>query len=183
MNIKKVLLWCILLLVNVSIMASCDKKSEEVKLNIVTTNKDELFDLKLYVDKDTYTKDEIINCYATLEYVGDADSITVYSSDPLVGFGLKDDKYFDGGYAKDDILIQTTFTKGEIITYNFIKSGGWTLEDPYADFYEEFYHDKNLILPIGEYEISAVIDCSLDQEDILGSQYQNKVTTRIEGNK
>jgi hypothetical protein len=152
-----------------------EKQPSEIAVSV----KDEMFELKLYVDKDIYKEDEIINCYSTLEYIGKEEDITVYSSDPLVGFSLKDDKYFDGGYAVNDELITTTFKKGETVRYDYMKSGGWTADDPNADFYQEFFSERNLILPSGLYEISATINCSLDIDDILGSKYTNSVVANI----
>lgn len=147
--------------------------------NITVSMKDEMFELRMYIDKDTYTHDEVINCYATLEYIGEEDSITVYSADPLVGFALKDDKYFDGGYAAQDQLITTTIKKGEIVRFDYAKSGGWTGEDPNADFYQKFYSEKELILPVGKYEISATIACSLDVNNMLGSEYKKSVSAYV----
>ena len=154
-------------------------KENEKSSNTTVSTKDEMFELKMYLDKDTYTNNEIVNCYATLEYIGEEDNIVVYSSDPLVGFSLKDDKYFDGGYTVNDILMATTFEKGKIVRFDYVKSGGWTEDDPNADFYEKFFSEKELILPAGTYEISASIACSLNENDILGSQYKNSVSSYI----
>jgi len=153
--------------------------ADEIQTDIVVSSKDEIFELKLYVDKNTYSTEGIIQCYATVEYVGDKDSITIYSSDPLVGFGLKDDKYFDGGYAVNDVLISTTFKKGEIVRFDYMKSGGWSGDDTNADFYKKFFAEKELILPAGNYEISASIDGSFDSDDMLGTKYKQTVKTTI----
>jgi hypothetical protein len=155
------------------------KYTEGRSFNIAASMKDEIFELKMYVDKDKYTHDEVISCYATFEYIGEEDSIAVYSSDPLVGFALKDDKYFDGGYFSNDVLLTTTIKKGEILRFNYVKSGGWTGEDPNTDFYQKFYSEKEFILPVGTYEISAVIACSLDINDMLGSEYKKSVAAYI----
>lgn len=155
------------------------KYTEEVSSNISVNMKDEVFELKMYVDKDKYTHDEVINCYVTLEYIGEEDSITVYNSDPLAGFALKDDKYFDGGYFSNDVLLTTTFKRGEIVRFDYVKSGGWAGEDPNADFYQEFYSEKELILPAGIYEISAAIAFSLDTNNMLGSKYNKSVSAYI----
>lgn len=130
----------------------------------------EEFEITLYVEKDRFTADEAIGCYATLEYIGDDDSITVYSGDPLLGFGLKDDTYFDGGYTTNSVLMPTTISKGEVVRYEFTKSGGWSADDPLAEFYEVFYNEEALILPAGVYEISATTDYSLDENDMVGTK-------------
>ena len=175
------LLFCIALLT----FTACGEKAKEKEKekekasNIAISTKDEIFELKIYIDKDTYSHDEIINCYATLEYIGEEDSIAVYSSDPLVGFSLKDDKYFDGVYAVNDILITTTLEKGKTVRFDYVKSGGWTDQDPNADFYKKFFSEKELILPTGTYEITATIACSLDENDLLDSKYKNFISSYI----
>ncbi|MBH1942092.1 hypothetical protein I5677_14415 [Mobilitalea sibirica] len=177
---RKITVLNIILISFILILSACSKSNEEKEYDNIVVGTDDLFELKLYVDKSTYAKDEIIFCYATLEYIGEGDSITIYSSDPLLGFGLKDDKYFDGGYIVNDVLITTTIYKGQTIKYDYAKSGGWSGDDPNAAFYEKFYSDKNLVLPTGKYEISAAISCSLEMEDSIGSQYSQSVSVFIE---
>ncbi len=155
------------------------KELDPLPKELAVEAKDELFKLILYLDKDRYAADEVINCYATLEYIGEEDSITVYSGDPLVGFGIKDDKYFEGGYSVHTILMNTTFLKGQSTEYQFVKSGGWSGDDPNKEFYETFYSEPELILPAGEYEISAAINCSLVLEDIIGSEYTLSASANI----
>lgn len=173
------LIFCITILTLTACGVKVNEKEKEKSSNITVSIKDNIFELKMYIDKDMYIHDEIINCYATLEYIGEEDSIAVYSSDPLVGFSIKDDKYFDGEYAVNDVLITTTFKKGEIVRFDYVKSGGWAAEDPNAEFYKKFFSEKELILPIGKYEISTMIACSLDENDILGSQYKKFVSANI----
>ncbi len=156
-----------------------DGERNDSEKDLIASKKDDLFELRLYLDKGTYSTEENIFCYATLEYIGEEDSITVYSSDPLVGFGIKDDKYFDGGYAVNDILIQTSFQKGQIIRYDFTKSGGWDADHPYAKFYESYYSNPNLILPAGDYKVSATVNCSLDENNIQGTRYRQTVTANF----
>ena len=178
MNRKKYLIISIIFFITLITFIGCGEKKKEIT-PITENMKDEIFDIKLYVDKYEYTEEEIINSYATLEYIGEEDSITIYSADPLVGFALKDDKYFDGLYMSNDILMTTTIKKGEILRFDFSKSGGWSAEDPHADFYEKFYSEKELILPAGTYEISATISCSFDHDDVLGTRYSKSVSTEI----
>lgn len=140
---------------------------------------DGTFKISIYTDKNEYKAGEEIICRAIVEYIGEGDGVVIYSSDPLVGFALKDDKYFDGGYAVEDVLISTEFKKGEPVTYQFSKSGGWSGEDENARFYEEFYSEKELKLPPGEYEILAAIDGFFDQEDYQSSKYELKASVKV----
>lgn len=152
---------------------------EDLEYKVELSAKDELFELKLYLDKDTYTKDESIHCYATLEYIGEENSIIAYSADPLVGFSLKDDKYFDGLIMYHTILMPTTLNKSEVIQYDYVKSGGWAEDEPNAEFYREFYAAKELKLPAGTYDVTVAINCFFDREDELNSKYNSKVTANI----
>lgn len=146
---------------------------------IMVSSMDDLFEIKMYIDKNRYGPGEVIDCYATLEYVGENNSINVYSSSPLLNFTIKDDKLFKGDSIVSSILATTTFMKGELVKYDFTKSGGWTEDDPHPDFYEKFHSEKELILPPGTYELSAVLSCSLDEKDIVGSQYKSTVSASI----
>lgn len=173
MKMKKILviiLFCIVLSA-----AACSLPTPSVNA-VISTAGGEDFELTLHINKDSFAEDELIECYAVLEYIGKEDSITVYSGDPLVGFGLADDTYFDGGYMTNDVLMRTTFEKGKAVRYEYVKSGGWTNDDPLVDFYKEFYANKEFSLPAGMYEISANIDYSRDENDMLGTR--QKLTAR-----
>ena len=181
---KKIFLLGAIFCITLFTITACGTKTDEIPTDEILTDiiegrKDENFELKIYLDKNIYSTEEIIQCYATVEYVGDEESITIYSSDPLVGFGLKDDKYFDGGYAVSDVLKSTTFKKGEIVRFDYMKTGGWSDDDSNADFYKEFFAEKELILPVGNYEVSASIDGSFDSDDMLGTKYKQAVKTAI----
>lgn len=146
---------------------------------IKVSSRDKNFELTLYLDSTTYTEKDLITCYATVEYIGDEDSITVYSSDPIVSFTLKDDQYFNGESIVHTILIPITYEKGKSVQYNYIKSGGWSEDDPNAGFYRRFYSNPELLLPAGNYEISATIACSSDINNIPESEFQKNVTVSI----
>ncbi len=176
-NVLISLIFCITILTFTACGNKVNEKEKEKSSDIAVSTKDDIFELKMYIDKNTYTQDQVIKCYATLEYIGEEDSITVYSADPLVGFSIKDDKYFDGEYNAWTILKTTTLEKGEIVRFDYAKSGGWSAEDPNADFYKNFYSEKELILPIGKYEISTMIACSLDEAD--GPKYNKLVSADI----
>lgn len=142
-------------------------------------NNDGKFEIKIYTDKQDNKQGEPVICYATAEYVGDSGSITIYSGDPLVGFGLKDGKYFDGDYCVNDVLITTQFKKGEPVKYGFVKSGGWSSDDPNAEFYNQFYSEKQLILPPGDYTITAAINGFFNEDDYEGSKYSLSAMVNI----
>lgn len=152
---------------------------EDITSEIMVSSKDDLFKLEMYMEKDTYRSGVPIDCYATLEYVGENNSITVYSSFPLLYFTIKDDTLFKEDSFVHDDLVTTTFTKGQTTKYDYSKSGSWSDDDPNADFYKKFYSEKELILPPGTYEITAVQSYSLNKDNIVDSEYMNTVSTFI----
>ncbi|MDF2537539.1 MAG: hypothetical protein K0S76_560 [Herbinix sp.] len=182
---KKILCFALLMSIMMLTLVSCKDKFDEMKTypesepDIIAGVKDEVFELKLYVDKNIFREDELIKCHATLEYVGEEESITIYHGNPLLGFGLKDNIYFEGGYSTFDELISTTFFKGQPVYYEYVKSGGWSAEDPYVEFYKEFYSERDLRLPTGRYELSAIMNGSFDQDDMLGTWYNQAISVII----
>jgi len=151
-------------------LAACTTAPGEVEeTNAAATVVDGDFTLTITTDNSVYPADEVITCEALLQYTGDED-ITVYSSDPLVAFGIEGG-LFDGGFARNDVLMSTAFAPGEEKVLPFQKSGGWSADDPNADYYEAFYADNTLVLPPGDYTLSAVMDYSLDADDVVGTQH------------
>ncbi len=166
----------ILLLTVILVLSGCSE-TLETETPVSSSSLNNLFELSITADNSEYKSDMPITCYATLKYIG-TETITVYHGQPLLSFGIKDGKYFDNGYIVVEVLISTTFNPGDEIIYEFKKSGGWSQDEPYADFYEEFYTQKELFLPKGDYILSANIKYSLDKNDVLGTL--NQLSTAIE---
>ena len=174
-------IFVLLLLCVVLSMAACAPPMPEEPSQaepIPASSSNEEFEITIYVDKDIYAENEAIECYAELKYLGD-ETITVYSGNPLLGFGVKDEVYFDGGYVTNDSLEHTQFVPGETVRAAFSKSGGYTSDDPLVEFYKEYYTDSEFVLPSGVYEISASIDYSLDVDDMLGSRNMLSVSVVV----
>jgi hypothetical protein len=125
---------------------------------------DENFLVKTYIEKLQYKEDEEIALYSTIEYIGEKDSIDIWSGDPYFQHMIyKNGEVFSGGFTQD-ILQKTELKKGEIYTIPFSKNGGFSEDDPDADFWREFYSEKTLELPKGEYTFSAITSFALDKE-------------------
>lgn len=141
--------------------------------NNVFTTADENFLVKTYINKLEFKENEEITMYSTIEYIGEKDSITVWSGEPYFHYEIYDGKeYFNEGMTQD-ILKQTVLNKGEIYTIPFSKSGGYSEEDPKADFWKQYYSEKELKLPKGKYSFTAYTDFSLNKEQV------EKVTLKI----
>ena len=145
---------------------------------VEASSNNEEFEITLYLDKDGYADNEVIECYAELKYLG-SETIVVYSGNPMLGFGVEDDVYFDGGYVTNDSLEYTQFAPGDVVRVAFSKSGGYTSDDPLVEFYKEYFADSEFVLPSGVYEISANIDYSLDVDDMLGSRKRLSVSITV----
>ena len=171
---KRILI-LVLLMVVLSVSA-CTSAADANEIEKSASNEE--FEIVLHLDKDVYSLNEEIKCYAELRDRG-SETITVYSANPLLGFGVKDDKYFDGVFITEDILKPTVFEKGETQRFEFTKSGGYSSDDSLADFYKEYYSQKEFVLPKGEYEISAIVDYSLDVDDIMGTNKRLSVSVVI----
>lgn len=164
---KKLIIITMVLLILCACAQIESTEVEETTIGDTTFNDD--FILTIVVEEFSAELNRPINCYATLAYTG-TKPITIYHSDPLVVFGIEDNKYFDNGYTRNDILLNTTFKPKDELHIEFQKSGGWSADDPNASFYENFYKDKELKLPKGEYSLSANLSYSLDQNNIVKTQ-------------
>ncbi|MEW9673897.1 hypothetical protein [Ammoniphilus sp. 3BR4] len=143
----------IILMVSV-LLVGCSKEINTQPIS--ATKQDGDFKVTLYADNAVYHKDKKINVWANLLYNGKKESITVWHSKPLLAFSIKDD---NGLFKKhkfffDAIGMSTNIKKGIAYNQNYVKKGGWNGSDPNADFYDKFYSEPNLYLPVGKYTIA-----------------------------
>ncbi|MBD2869274.1 hypothetical protein [Paenibacillus arenilitoris] len=141
-------------------------------------HRDELFELKLNIGKTTFSANEPISYSASLTYIGDGDSFTVWGSHTIVAFRITNGLDFDMEGASTSELAATKLLKNKTVLYPFVKSGGYSHDDPNADFWRQFYSRKELVLPQGNYLIEAVCVFSLD-ESVVDSHYNESVYTMI----
>jgi hypothetical protein len=113
------------------------------------------FEMNLFSDQEVYKSTDKIQIWATLEYMGDGDTVKIWHGNPYVVFSITDGKDFSSGYIVQDILASTILDRGELYSFDYQKSGGWGADDPSAAFWENFYSEKDLMLPAGEYTVTA----------------------------
>jgi len=113
------------------------------------------FELTLFSDKKVYKTTDAIHIWATLKYVGDNDTITIWHGKPYILFSITDGKDFNTIVFIQQILIETVLEKGELYHFDYRKIGGWYNDAPDASFWESFYQERNLYLPEGEYTVSV----------------------------
>ncbi|MBI3751596.1 MAG: hypothetical protein HY263_08085 [Chloroflexi bacterium] len=78
------------------------------------------------------------------------------SSPGLVGFDVvQQDGPLSmlGGGTSDCVAV--SMAKGQVQAVVFSKIGGWSIDDPYAAFYQDYYQDPQLRLPAGTWRISS----------------------------
>ena len=83
---------------------------------------DGYFRLTIHTDKDEFVKGETIDCWAEIEYIGDEDSITVYTYGDIITLDMTgDDVYYSssGSYGSDE---QLTLRKGVPVRYTLAES-------------------------------------------------------------
>ncbi|MDR1185535.1 MAG: hypothetical protein LBK67_12180 [Coriobacteriales bacterium] len=122
------------------------------------------FEVRLFSDKEVYKSTDTIQIWATLEYNGDEDVVTIWHGYPCMGFSLTDGKDFNVDGVVLTVLTSTEIEKGNVYRFYYQKSGAWSADDPDADFWEDFYKEKDLVLPEGEYTVTVRGDFSLTEE-------------------
>lgn len=123
-----------------------------------------LFELNLYSDKSTYKTTDKIKIWATLKYIGSENQITIWHGNPYISFTITDGKNFNTGGIFDDILTSTTLEKDKLYKFDYVKSGGYSADDVDADYWGNFYKEKDLYLPKGDYIIGTGGAFSLIQD-------------------
>ena len=113
------------------------------------------FELKLFSDKEVYKSTDIIKIHATLKYIGNDDTTTIWHGDPYIVFYITDGKDFNSDGIIYDILTSTTLEKNHLYYFDYKKNGSWDTDDPNPSFWENFYKEKNLLLSEGEYTITV----------------------------
>jgi hypothetical protein len=62
------------------------------------------------------------------------------------------------------VSVSTKIEKGTVYRFYYQKNGGWDADGPDASFWEDFYKEKDLILPAGDYTVTVRNDFSLSNE-------------------
>jgi hypothetical protein len=113
----------------------------------------DVFEMNLFSDKEVYKTTDTIQIWATLEYTGNNDTIKIWHGIPYMSFVITDGKNFTTGGMSQTILTSSILEKGEIYYFDYKKSGAWDPANPDASFWENFYNEKDLFLPAGEYTV------------------------------
>ena len=126
------------------------------------------FIMTLSSDKQVYSPTDVIKIWATLEYVGDNDTIEIWYGCPFMNFSVVGGIYELYGMTID-ILTSSILKKNHVYHFDYQKSGSWGADEPDAKFWENFFSIKDLSLPAGEYAITLHGGFSIS-ESVLGSE-------------
>jgi hypothetical protein len=124
------------------------------------------FEMRLFSNKEVYRRDEAIMIWASLEYMGADDSVTVWGSgDAHIVFAIYgDDGLFVGG-ALNGVRKEAKLKKGEVYTYYYDKGNIDTFApDDNREYWEAFFSERDLYLPAGDYTIVAAAAFSLSED-------------------
>lgn len=137
------------------------------------------FELKLFADKKSYTTEDAIQIWATLEYVGEKDTVTIWHGIPYISFSLTDGADFNVDGMIFTVLTSTELNKGEVYHFDYAKSGRFSADDPDVEFWEKFYQEEDLKLPAGTYAVSVRGAFSLS-EDVVNNDSELSCQLQIE---
>jgi hypothetical protein len=124
---------------------------------VVLERRDKGFALELRLADNVVDAGQPIDMAAVLTWEGPADEATVWGSGsgPVV-FGLRQ---LDGDLAMEAAQTadcgSSVFARGAPAMIPFRKSGGWSADDPNAEFYRTFFADPVLRLPAGTWRATV----------------------------
>jgi len=118
---------------------------------------DGVFTLLLEAEQDRYRAGQPLGIDASLTYSGPDDEITALGSGSgLIGFSVqRTSPAITISAVSTSDCRPYQLTRDAPVAYPFIKSGGFSADDPQASFYEAYFADEQLRLPAGEWTISA----------------------------
>ncbi|MDQ3554736.1 MAG: hypothetical protein M3395_10070 [Chloroflexota bacterium] len=133
--------------------------SPKVSQRTLGEGSDEKFKLTIRVDRGRYGVDEPIEIATTLSYLGDEPATVTSSGGGLVSFHIVQlDGPVDVEAVRTADCMQYEYRPGDRESVEYQKSGGYSADDPMADFWRRFFADPELRLPAGEYRIIATAD-------------------------
>jgi hypothetical protein len=157
------------------------RNADEQEINTEQNNSVvfEDFELTVFTGKQVYKTTDIIDIWAAFKYIGYEEEIKIFHSSEYLVYTIFDgEKYYNEGIVSN-ILISSVLKKGETELHSFRKSGSWSADEPDAAYWEDFYSQPDLRLPAGEYTITAHVDFSLSENDIIGTRNQFKAELQI----
>lgn len=160
-----------------------DNSSAASENNISCGDKD--FEMNLYTDKKVYKTTDKIDIWSTIKYVGAKDKIKLYhpgsyGSDTYFYYTISDGEKFNIDSVINMMAKTTNLVKNKLYKHDYVKSGGFDADAPDATFWEEFFEEKNLYLPEGEYTITTKSAFSVKSHSDKGPELTCKLKIEVE---
>lgn len=163
-------------------MAGCQTQNND---NISSSKSSGDIKLTLYADKANYKPNDEIKLWATLEYKGKQNSITLWHDNPFINFYIasKTDN-FKWEPLNDALLVNTVINKNEkFINYfpkpiNISKKDIESIED---EKMREFVQDPKFHLPKGKYEVKAFTKFSTSKDSKENITLIASLNIKVEG--
>lgn len=155
--IKKGMILMVAMLLLMTCLSACANDNSTVEA-------DNNLQLELVISKSEYASNEPIDCKAILSYVGNENSFSFHSGEPIVMFSIGGNKYFKGAL---DLINKGfylhTIEKEKPEEYLFSKNfGSYVSSDTEAaEFWRDFHSSNELLLDSGEYEIFAQVNYAI----------------------
>jgi hypothetical protein len=164
-------------------LAGCGSASPSVTVEQVDRQQDGMFALEIRTPQDRYKVGEAIPIFATLMYLGPEPRKAVSGGRPLVTFGLEQiDGPLDMGGGTETICDHHDLAARQPVAVPFVKSGGFSNDDPRAGFWLGYFNDAQLHLPAGSWRMTASLDV-IAAPECQGERHRldASVTFRVEG--
>ncbi len=147
---------------------------------VAGANDDGQFKLTIEADQERYRVGQLIAITSTLMYLGPNAGITVSGSGTgLVLFALeRSDPALRTEPAGTSDCRRSEIPAGIGIDHPFVKTGGWSGDDPAADFYRAYFASPELRLPAGAWTITAVANFN-EGPDCVGQLHNLSASVKV----
>lgn len=122
-------------------------------------NSDDNFKLKLFVENKVYAPEEPIHVYASIEYIGEDEEITIKYGKPYMQFEILGDNGFNLSAHSFGEELQMTIQKNTIYEFALTRSG-YLVGEIDEEMYEVFYRDEYIRFVEGTYDVRFRTDFS-----------------------
>jgi hypothetical protein len=165
--------------------AACGSPTPSAPKEQIGRNQDGTFGVEIRTPKDTYRVADAIPIVTNVVYLGPNGQTPASSDYPsFVSFGLEQlDGPLDMPFGGSDLMCSAReVVARQPIAVPYAKSGGWSNNDPAAGFWQAFFADKELHLPVGTWRVIASLR-AMTTPDCSGAKHEfdATVTFRVQG--
>lgn len=162
----------IVVLVVSGVLLGCAPPAPSVAIEQVDRRQDGTFGLEIRTPRNRYSVTEAIPIVTNYVYLGPQARTIAGGAQSLVTFALEQiDGPLDMAGGSDLICVQHQLTARQPVAVPFLKTAGWSNDDPLAGFWRAYLADKELHLPPGSWRITASLDAIM-APDCVGQEHR-----------